>query len=85
MLARTSLKTGPGQPAPLFGFFVGIPSPAVVEMIAAGGFDFVIVGREHGPIGLDAMENMQRAAEACGIATIIRVPSAGAADIMYAA
>ena len=41
------------EPAPLHGFFMGQPNPAVVEMIGWAGFDFVIVDREHGPAGLD--------------------------------
>lgn len=77
---KDRLRTTP----PLFGFFVGIPSPAVVEMIGYAGFDFVILDCEHGPIGIETLETMVRSAEAAGLATIVRVPDASAAAIMAA-
>jgi 2-keto-3-deoxy-L-rhamnonate aldolase RhmA len=36
-----------GKPA--LGMFVGIPSPALVEMCGHAGIDFVIIDNEHGP------------------------------------
>lgn len=79
-----SLKTQLRTAAPLYGFFVGIPSPAVVEMVGCAGFDFAILDCEHGPTGIETLENMVRAAEAVGLASIVRVPEASAAAIMAA-
>ena len=47
---------------PLVGTFVGIPSPALVEMCGYAGFDFVIIDNEHGPQSLETTEHMIRAA-----------------------
>ena len=37
----------------LRGIFNGIPSPALVEMCAFAGFDFVVIDNEHGSAGLE--------------------------------
>src|SRR5258705_7126723 len=65
-----------------FGCFIDLPSPAVVEMIGWAGFDFVIIDTEHGPMSLDTVEHMLRAAEGAGIAALVRVPGATAAHIL---
>jgi 4-hydroxy-2-oxoheptanedioate aldolase len=67
----------------VYGFFVGPPSPATVEMVGYRGFDFVIIDQEHGPAGLETLENLCRAADAAGIASIVRVPTGSASDILH--
>lgn len=57
---------------PLRGIFIGLPSPALVEMCAFAGFDFVIIDNEHGSAGFETTEHMLRAARASGIAPIVR-------------
>jgi 4-hydroxy-2-oxoheptanedioate aldolase len=57
---------------PLLGMFVGIPSPALVEMCGHAGFDFVIVDNEHGPAGIESTEHMLRAARGAGIIPVVR-------------
>ena len=52
--------------------FNGIPSPAIVEMCAYAGFDFVIIDNEHGTSGLETTENMLRAALASGMPAVVR-------------
>ena len=66
----------------MFGCFVGQPSPAIAEMVGYGGFDYVIVDLEHGPTGLETLENMLRAAQAAGAASLVRLPSPAQADIL---
>lgn len=56
----------------LRGVFNGIPSPAIVEMCAFAGFDFVLLDNEHGSAGLETTEHMLRAARASGIPTVVR-------------
>ena len=51
----------------LRGIFNGLPSPAIVEMCAYAGFDFVVIDNEHGSADLETTENMLRAARASGI------------------
>lgn len=56
----------------LRGVFNGIPSPAIVEMCAWAGFDFVVIDNEHGSAGLDTTEHLLRAARASGIPAVVR-------------
>ncbi|WP_459617080.1 HpcH/HpaI aldolase family protein [Bordetella sp. 2513F-2] len=57
---------------PLRGLFNGLPSPAIVEMCAYAGFDFIILDNEHGSADLGMTEHMLRAARAAGIAPVVR-------------
>ncbi|KXJ65971.1 4-hydroxy-2-oxovalerate aldolase [Achromobacter xylosoxidans] len=57
---------------PLRGLFNGLPSPAIVEMCAYAGFDFIILDNEHGSAGFGMTEHMLRAARATGIVPIVR-------------
>jgi len=57
---------------PLQGIFNSIPSPALVEMCAYAGFDFVVIDNEHGSADLQTTEHMLRAARAAGIAPVVR-------------
>ena len=56
----------------LRGVFNGLPSPAIVEMCAFAGFDFILLDNEHGSAGLETTEHMLRAARASGIPTVVR-------------
>ncbi|MEI2417901.1 aldolase/citrate lyase family protein [Orrella sp. JC864] len=57
---------------PLRAVFNGLPSPAIVEMCAFAGFDFIILDNEHGSADLGATEHMLRAARAAGIVPVVR-------------
>jgi 4-hydroxy-2-oxoheptanedioate aldolase len=56
------------------GVFVRLATPAVVEIAAAAGLDFVILDNEHGAFSDETLENMVRAADAVGIGAVVRVP-----------
>jgi len=66
-----------GEPA--LGVSVMIPSPQIVEMLGALGFDWVLIDCEHGTISLETVELMAMAAEAAGITPIAR-PATRSAD-----
>ena len=55
-----------------FGFWLGLPSPEVAEIVAGTGFDFVIIDLEHGGIGIETAARMLMA-----LATSPRCPSCG--------
>jgi len=57
---------------PLRGLFNGLSSPAIVEMCAYAGFDFIILDNEHGSADFGMTEHMLRAARATGIVPIVR-------------
>jgi len=65
---KEKLKAG----EPVFGVSVMIPSPQIVEMIGAFGFDWVLLDCEHGTLALESVELMAMAAEACGLTAIAR-------------
>lgn len=56
----------------LRGIFNSLSSPALVEMCAFAGFDFVIIDNEHGSADLETTEHMLRAARASGIVPLVR-------------
>ncbi|MFN3744127.1 MAG: HpcH/HpaI aldolase family protein [Hyphomicrobiaceae bacterium] len=74
---KALLKAG----TPALGCSIMIPSPQMVEMAAHAGFDWVLIDMEHGTIGLETAELMIMAAEACGIAPIVRPRSHASAEI----
>ena len=57
---------------PLRGIFNGLPSPAIVEMCAYAGFDFIVIDNEHGSADFETTENMLRAARASDIVPVVR-------------
>ena len=56
----------------LRGIFNGIPSPALVEMCAYAGFDFLLIDNEHGSASIETTEHMLRAARASNLPTLVR-------------
>jgi len=67
---------------PVFGVSVMIPSPQIVEMVAAAGFDWVLLDCEHGTLTLESVELMAMAAEASGVTAIARPVSRSAEHIL---
>jgi 4-hydroxy-2-oxoheptanedioate aldolase len=58
----------------VFGAIITRYSPDLVEIFGAIGYDFVMIDCEHGPMDLDQVEHMVRAAEVFGITPIARIP-----------
>ncbi|MEK7815062.1 MAG: aldolase/citrate lyase family protein, partial [Chloroflexota bacterium] len=54
----------------------------LVELFGAIGYDFVMIDCEHGPMDLDQVEHMVRAAEVFGITPITRIPDHEEATIL---
>ena len=50
--------------------------PEVVRLLAAAGFDFVMVDTEHGPFTLETVADMVRAAKSTDLMMLARVPTA---------
>ncbi|MFZ7134281.1 MAG: HpcH/HpaI aldolase family protein [Eubacteriales bacterium] len=55
------------------GGFLSIGAPAIVEVVALGGLDFIVIDTEHGEPGFESVVNMSRAAQAHGVTPIVRV------------
>ena len=77
---RMKEKLAAGEP--VFGVSVMIPSPQIVEMVGAAGFDWVLLDCEHGTLTLESVELMAMAAEAAGITAIARPMSRSAEHIL---
>jgi len=83
-MSTPSLKERLASGKVVHGAFMFMPSPAAVELLAAAGFDFVIIDQEHSPKSWETVENMLRAAEACGMAAVIRVQRNEPGAILHA-
>lgn len=57
----------------LLGSFVNLGHPALVEIAASVGFDFLVLDTEHAPLQLSRLEDLCRTAAGVGIDTVIRV------------
>lgn len=57
----------------VFGTFMKLPSPQVVEILGLAGWDFAIFDTEHGPLTFESVERLVQAAEVAGISPIVRV------------
>lgn len=57
----------------VFGPFMKTSDPMFVEAAGLGGFDFVILDMEHGPVTIEGQQNNIRAAEARNTVPIIRL------------
>lgn len=66
----------------VFGGIITGYAPEMVELLGAIGYDFVMLDCEHGPMGVDQVEHMVRAAEAFGITPIARIPDHGDATVL---
>src|SRR5438093_6677364 len=59
----------------VFGAIISRHAPDLVELFGAIGYDFVMIDCEHGPMSLNEVEHMVRAAEVFGITPITRIPN----------
>ena len=66
------------------GIFCELPLPEAVEIAGIAGWDFVIIDCEHAPITAHSLPGMVRAAEAAGIAPIVRVASNEESAVQHA-
>jgi len=77
---KTKAKLRAGEIA--IGCAVASPSPHMVELIGAMGFDYVFIDGEHGSMEVSQVEDMVRAAELYDLTPIARVPTNSYHDIL---
>ncbi|MSQ34470.1 MAG: hypothetical protein EXR57_01450 [Dehalococcoidia bacterium] len=65
-----------------YGYNLTFPSPWVIEILGILDLDFVWLDGEHGPFGLDQLEESCRVAEQVGITPVARVPSIEASTVL---
>ena len=66
----------------VFGAIISRYAPDLVELFGAIGYDFVMIDCEHGPMDLDQVEHMVRAAEVFDITPIARIPDHAESTIL---
>lgn len=62
------------SPRGLLGTWVKIPSLETVELLGHAGFDFVVIDMEHAPHSHDLAYRLVFAAQAMGMAALVRLP-----------
>ncbi len=72
-MVQNVLKNELKEGKTVYGPFCKMQDPAIVEIAAHSGFNFVIIDMEHGSYGLESVQNMIRTAEARGITPVVRV------------
>jgi 2-dehydro-3-deoxyglucarate aldolase/4-hydroxy-2-oxoheptanedioate aldolase len=55
-------------------FVVEFRQPAVMQLLANAGFDFVFIDNEHGAFSMEAVAELSRAAVWLGVTPVVRVP-----------
>ncbi|SON51416.1 HpcH/HpaI aldolase family protein [Vibrio tapetis] len=73
MLRENQLKQKLKNNETVYGIICSIPAPAMIELIAEAGYDFVIIDMEHVLINPETVENMIRIAESYSITPLVRV------------
>ncbi len=72
-MRREGLKPRMQAKETVTGTFARIPNAELIEIVAHAGFDFVIIDTEHTPFGMETAIDLVRAADAAGIAPLVRV------------
>ncbi|MCG8639685.1 MAG: aldolase/citrate lyase family protein [Desulfobacterales bacterium] len=62
------------QNGPRIGTYIQTVDSAVVEVLGAAGFEFLVLDCEHGPIGNESLKSLVIASEASETACFVRVP-----------
>lgn len=61
------------QGLPTTGIWIGFPSPAVVEVVAGAGPDWLMIDTEHGPADWERVEDLIRAMKGTNATPLVRV------------
>jgi 4-hydroxy-2-oxoheptanedioate aldolase len=72
-LRRNPVKQAIREGRTVFGLYIAVPSPVMVELAGYAGFDFVRIDICHSAVDLPTIAGMIRAAEASGITPTVRV------------
>jgi 2-keto-3-deoxy-L-rhamnonate aldolase RhmA len=76
MKSADNLRARLHRGEPVIGSWINSASPIVAELMAAAGFDFLLIENEHWPTSLAADQVLIRAARAANLTAITRVPDA---------
>ncbi|HTV78707.1 MAG TPA: aldolase/citrate lyase family protein [Steroidobacteraceae bacterium] len=68
------LETARARARGMIGTWVKLPSLETVELLGHAGFDFVVIDMEHAPHALNRAYELVFAAQATGMAALVRLP-----------
>lgn len=57
----------------VLGSWISIPDPAIAEIMAGAGFDFLTIDMEHSPITLAGAAELIRVISLCGVCPLVRL------------
>lgn len=72
LINRTKQRLREGQLA--IGQWISLPSPAIAELVASFGMDWLVIDAEHGPAGWETVEEIVRAMKGTEVTPVVRVP-----------
>ena len=81
-MTKNNLKSRLLNGESVYGPFCKLQDPSVVEIAALANFDFVILDMEHGPLSVESVQSIARAAQAKGIEVVVRVTENRTSDIL---
>lgn len=58
-----------------FGSWITLGHPAIAEIMAKAGFDWLVIDLEHSVIGIDMAGDLIRTIDLCGVAPLVRLTS----------
>ncbi|QMV42379.1 HpcH/HpaI aldolase family protein [Cohnella cholangitidis] len=81
-MRKNKLKGKISRGEPVYGLFVSIPHPIVIELIGYAEFDFVIIDYEHASMNMETIEEMIRAAELLDMTPLVRISKVDRIEIL---
>ncbi|CAI6085251.1 5-keto-4-deoxy-D-glucarate aldolase [Paenibacillus sp. JJ-100] len=77
-----TLKEKIARKQQVFGLFVSIPHPIIIEMIGHANYDFVIIDLEHTSTSMGTVEELIRTAEGAGLTPLVRIAKVERTEIL---
>ncbi|MBN4066819.1 hypothetical protein JYU14_01905 [Simkania negevensis] len=84
MLNKNLLQQKLQSGEPVLGTWSIIPSAVTADIIASSNLDFIIIDREHGPVGYEVAQQMIMACESRNVTPILRVEGIRNEEILRA-
>lgn len=81
-MRKNQLKEKIARREPVYGLFVSIPHPIIVEMIGHAEYDFVIIDYEHASTNMETVEELIRAAELVELTPLVRISKVERSEIL---
>jgi len=81
-MRMNTLKEKIARKQQVFGLFVSIPHPIIIEMIGHADYDFVIIDLEHTATSMESVEELIRAAEGAGLTPLVRISKIERTEIL---